>query len=589
MPSDNLIGGAEPAVPTAAVDPNSGFCQSNAVFYSRRGPSPLPPADFLDVATFIAAHAHDSGRTALIDAATGTHLTYHQLWRAVGSVSARLSELGLRKGHVVLLLSPNSIFFPVVALSVISVGAVITTVNPVNTPGEIAKQIADSKPSLAFTTHHLLGKLADAFANVSVSSPVDVVLMDDCSRRYRYPSNTKIVTTLTKMITCPAGSSSSRDRVSQNDVATVLYSSGTTGASKGVLSSHRSLIAVVQNVVRRHRIAVAERGVADGGKVSPAKFLCTIPMFHIYGLTMFSMGLLAAGATVVVLSSFSMDDMLSSIERFGVTDLPLVPPILVSMVKDADRINMKYELGTLERVLCGASPLSKEVAAGFAATYPGVRVSQAYGLTESPWAASMDTAEEVERRPGSVGKLLPNMEARIVAPESGEGLGVRRTGELWLKGPYVMKGYLNNREATVSTLDAKGWLKTGDICYIDDQGFLFVVDRLKELIKYKGYQVAPAELEAVLLTHPQIDDAAVIPVPHKEVGQYPMAYVVRKADSNLSRTDIMAFVAKEVAPYKKVREVEFISAIPKNPSGKILRRNLIKLSTDTRNAPSSKL
>ncbi|CAI0382239.1 unnamed protein product [Linum tenue] len=584
MTSNNiLIGDSLPA----AVDPISGFCQSNAVFYSRRDPSPLPPADFLDVATFIAAHAHDGGRTALIDAATGTHLTYSQLWRAVGSVSARLSELGLRKGHVVLLLSPNSILFPVVALSVISLGAVITTVNPVNTPGEIAKQIASSKPALAFTTHELLGKLADAFS--SVSSPVDVVLMDDYGR-HRYPSNVKIVTTLTKMITCPPGNSNNicTDRVSQNDVATLLYSSGTTGTSKGVLSSHRSLIAVVQNIVRRHRIAAAERRVVEGGKASPATFLCTLPMFHIYGLTMFSLGLLAAGATVVVLSSYSMDDMLSSIEKFGVTDLPLVPPVLVSMIKDADRIHGKYELGTLQRVLCGASPLSKEVAEEFSARYPGVTVSQAYGLTESPWVASMDTAEEVRRQPGAVGKLLPNMEARIVSPESGEGLGVNRAGELWLKGPYVMKGYLNNPEATALTFDVKGWLKTGDICYIDEHGFLYVVDRLKELIKYKGYQVAPAELEAVLLTHPQIADAAVIPVPHKEVGQYPMAYVVRKAGSNLSRTDIMAFVAKEVAPYKKIRDVEFISAIPKNPSGKILRRNLIKLQSTT-STPSSKL
>ncbi|CAN0927365.1 Probable CoA ligase CCL5 [Linum grandiflorum] len=564
--------------PAAGVDRNSGLCKSTAVFYSKRDPTPLPPSDSLDVATFIAAHAH-SGKTAFIDAATGTQLTYLQFWRAVDSVSARLSDLGLRKGHVVLLLSPNTILFPIVTLSVISLGAVITTVNPLNTPNDIAKQIADSSPFLAFTTRQLVAKL-DA-----VNFPV--ILMDDdgghgfqSHSHSHLPANVEIVTTLTQMIkhkpSDPIVNRTVRERISQNDVATLLYSSGTTGASKGVLSSHGSLIAVVQNVVRRHRLATAERKTKD-----PLTFLCTIPMFHIYGMTMFTMGLLAAGATIVILSKYEIGDMLLAIEKFGVTDLPLVPPILVAMTKGADHINSEFDLGALKCVLCGGSPLSKEVAESFEDKYPTVKVSQAYGMTESPWIASMDTAEECRQQPGAVGMLLPNMEAMIVAPESGEALGVNEIGELWLRGPYIMKGYLNNKEATSSTIDPKGWLKTGDICYINDHGFLFVVDRLKELIKYKGYQVAPAELEALLLTHPQVDDAAVIPMPHKEVGQYPMAYVVRKSGSNLSATDIIEFVASEVAPYKKVREVKFIAAIPKNPSGKILRKDLIKLATST--------
>ncbi|CAN1127576.1 Probable CoA ligase CCL5 [Linum perenne] len=561
---------SKPPTVGASVDPNSGFCKSTSIFYSKREPTPLPPAESMDVATFIAAHAH-TGKTAFIDAATGTHLSYLHFWRAVDSVSTRLSELGLRKGHTVLLVSPNTILFPIVTLSVISLGAVITTVNPLNTPNDIAKQIADSSPFLAFTTHQLLDKLA------SVNFPV--ILMDDCDGfGFHYPPNVEIVTTLTQMIKKPLDPTASnrmvRERVSQTDVATLLYSSGTTGASKGVLSSHGSLIAVIQNVVRRHRLASSERK-----RLNPVMFLCTIPMFHIYGMTVFTMGLLAAGATIVILSKYEIDDMLWAIEKFGVTDLPLVPPILVAMTKGADRIKSKFDLGALECVLCGGSPLSKEVAEGFAAMYPEVRVSQAYGMTESPWVASMDTEEECREQPGAVGMLLPNMEAKIVELESGVGLGVNRTGELWLRGPYVMEGYLNNEEATALTIDPKGWLKTGDICYIDNQGFLFVVDRLKELIKYKGYQVAPAELEALLLTHPQVNDAAVIPMPHKEVGQYPMAYVVRKPHTNLSPTEIIDFVANEVAPYKKVREVRFIAAIPKNPSGKILRKDLIKLAT----------
>ncbi|ONK72839.1 uncharacterized protein A4U43_C04F23790 [Asparagus officinalis] len=177
--------------------------------------------------------------------------------------------------------------------------------------------------------------------------------------------------------------------------------------------------------------------------------------------------------------------------------------------------------------------------------------------------------------------LSPNTEAKIVDPDTGAALTVNKTGELWIRGPYVMKGYFKNQEATKSTLLDDGWLRTGDLCYIDEDGFLFVVDRLKELIKYKGYQVAPAELEALLLAHAEIADVAVIPFPDKQVGQLPMAYVVRRSGSKLNGEEVMEFVGKQVAPYKRVRRVAFVSSIPKNASGKILRKDLIKLATST--------
>ncbi|CAN1315438.1 Peroxisomal OPC-8:0-CoA ligase 1 [Linum perenne] len=327
-----------------------------------------------------------------------------------------------------------------------------------------------------------------------------------------------------------------RERVDLEDTATLLYSSGTTGESKGVVSSHRNLIAMVQTVVGRF-------DPADGDQI----FVCTVPMFHIYGLAAFATGLLASGSTIVVLPN--------------------------------DQMRSKYNLGSLRSVLSGGAPLSKEVIEGFLEKYPTVRILQGYGLTESTGiGASTDSVEE-SRRYGTAGLLSPSMEAKIVDPESGKALPVNMTGELWLRGPSIMKGYFSNAEATSSTLDSEGWLRTGDLCYIDEDGFIFVVDRLKELIKYKGYQVPPAELEALLLTHPEITDAAVIPFPDKEVGQYPMAYVVRKAGSWIREKDVMEFIAKQVAPYKRVRRVSFIDAVPKNPSGKILRKDLIKLAT----------
>ncbi|CAA7020115.1 unnamed protein product [Microthlaspi erraticum] len=546
----------------ASIDSRSGFCNSNSTFYSKRTPIPLPPNPSLDVTTFISSQAH-RGRIAFVDAATGKNLSFSELWRAVESVADCLSEMGIRKGHVVLLLSPNSILFPVVCLSVMSLGAVITTTNPLNTPGEIAKQIKDSNPVLAFTTSQLLPKIAAA---TSGSKKLPIVLMDE-----ERVNSVSEVRRLVEMMKKEPSGTRVKERVDQDDTATLLYSSGTTGMSKGVISSHRNLIAMVQTIVNRFG--------SDDGSQGEQRFICTVPMFHIYGLAAFATGLLAYGSTIVVLSKFEMHEMMSAIGKYKATFLPLVPPILVALINGADQIKAKYDLSSLHTVLCGGAPLSKEVTEGFADKYPTVKILQGYGLTESTGiGASTDTVEE-SRRYGTAGKLSASMEGRIVDPVTGQVLGPNHTGELWLKGPSIMKGYFSNEEATSSTLDSQGWLRTGDVCYIDEDGFIFVVDRVKELIKYKGYQVAPAELEALLLTHPEIADAAVIPYPDKEVGQFPMAYVVRKTGGFLSEKSIMEFVTKQVAPYKKIRKVAFVSSIPKNPSGKILRKDLIKVAT----------
>ncbi|KAH6821374.1 OPC-8:0 CoA ligase1, partial [Perilla frutescens var. hirtella] len=504
------------------IDPRSGFCSANSTFYSKRKPIPLPSNNSIDVTTFISSRAHH-GRVAFIDAASGRHLTFADLWRAVDAVSTSLSaDFGIRKGHVILLLTPNSIYFPIVCLAVMSLGAVITTTNPLNTTGEIAKQIADSKPLLAFTTPQLLPKLA--------GSNLPIVLLGGAGDR-GVPSSgkLKIVASIEEMMMREPSPSRVRERVTQDDTATLLYSSGTTGASKGVVSSHRNLIAMVQTVVNRFKLD-------DGGKSQT--FICTVPMFHIYGLVAFATGLIASGSTVVILSKFEMDEMLTAIQKFSATYLPLVPPILVALVNHAASIQRKYDLSSLHTVLSGGAPLSKEVIEGFAAKYPKVRVLQGYGLTESTGiGASTDSLEE-SRKYGTAGLLSPSMEAKIVEPESAAALPVNRTGELWLRGPCIMKGYFSNEEATASTLDSEGWLRTGDLCYIDEDGFIFVVDRLKELIKYK-------ELEALLLTHPEIDDAAVIPFPDKEAGQIPMAYVVRKTASTITERQVMDFIAQQ--------------------------------------------
>lgn len=302
-----------------------------------------------------------------------------------------------------------------------SLGAIITTTNPLNTKNEISKQIADSKPVLAFTIVELLPKLAGA--------GVPVVLIDSGSSTGF--KGFKVVNTLSQMMITKPKPKRVKETVSQDDTATLLYSSGTTGASKGVISSHRNLIAMVQIVLGRFRL---------GDQDNQQTFLCTVPMFHIYGLVAFATGLIASGATVVVLSKFEMHEMLSSIGRYNVSYLPLVPPILVALVNNADIIKKKYDLKSLKFVLSGGAPLSKELTEGFMEKYQGVTIMQGYGLTESTGiGASTDTVEE-SRRYGTAGMLSANMEAKIVDTETGSALAVNQTGELWLKGPTVMKG-----------------------------------------------------------------------------------------------------------------------------------------------------
>ncbi|XP_034677290.1 4-coumarate--CoA ligase-like 5 isoform X2 [Vitis riparia] len=521
------------------IDPRSGFCKSNSIFYSKRRPLSLPQNEFIDVATFISSRPHQ-GKTAFIDAATGRRLTFTDVWRAVDSVSSCLSELGIRKGDVILLLTPNSIFFPIVCLSVLSLGAVVTTTNPLNTPREIGKQIVDSKPVLVFTTQSLASKLT--------GSNLPIVLMGEHGD---YHAGAEVVGSLDEMIRKEPNGKRVGERVNQEDAATLLYSSGTTGESKGVVSSHRNLIAMVQSIVSMNSFEDEEES-----------FVCFLPMFHMYGLGAFALGRLARGSTVIVLPRFEMNEMLTTISKYRAACLPLVPPILVALVNGADQIKAKYDLSSLQYIICGGAPLSKEVIEEFLEKYPNVNIRQGYALTESTAVGASTHTLEESRRHGTAGLLSPSMEAKIVDPESGKALSVNRAGELWLRGPTIMKGYFRNPEATASALDSNAWLRTGDLCYIDDDGFLFVVDRLKEVIKYKGYQVPPSELEALLLTHPEIVDAAVVP----------------KAGSCLSEVAVMDFISKQVAPYKRIRRVTFVASIPKTPSGKILRKDLIQLA-----------
>jgi acyl-CoA synthetase (AMP-forming)/AMP-acid ligase II len=299
--------------------------------------------------------------------------------------------------------------------------------------------------------------------------------------------------------------------------------------------------------------------------------LGVLPFFHIYGMVVIMNLGLYRGATIVTMPRFDLEQCLQIMQQYGVTFANVVPPIVLAFAKSP--LVDKYDLSRLHTVFSGAAPLSESVATA-ASTRLGCRVVQGYGLTETSPVTHATRVDAAPVKAAGIGPPVPNTEAKVVDVVTREELGPRQEGEICIRGPQVMKGYLNRPDATAAMLDADGWLHTGDIGYADEDGCFFIVDRLKELIKYKGMQIAPAELEAALLSHPAVADAAVIPIPNEECGEVPKAFVVLKGDA--TPDEIMSYVAEQVAPYKKLRALEVIDQIPKSLSGKILRRVLIE-------------
>ncbi|GJU72667.1 4-coumarate--CoA ligase 6-like protein [Tanacetum coccineum] len=372
-----------------------------------------------------------------------------------------------------------------------------------------------------------------------------------------------------------------RETVKQSDTAAILYSSGTTGASKGVVLTHRNLICGVELFVRFEATQYEYRPEDN-------VYLAVVPMFHIYGLTLFTMGILSLGTKIVVVRKFSSEEMVRCIDRYGVTHFPGVPPLVTALTRAGkswfmgvthypsppQKVGLGEKLRSLKQVSCGAAPLSTRTIDEFMHYFPRVDFIQGYGMSESTAVGTRGFNTRDVHNYASAGLLAPNMEAKVVDWVTGLYHPPGKTGELWLRGPAIMKEYLNNAEATSSTIDKEGWLHTGDIVYFDQDGYLHIVDRVKEIIKYKGFQIAPADLEDVLASHPDILDAAVTGARDEEAGEVPVAFVTRRPGAEVSESSIIDFVAKQVAPYKKVRRVIFTNVIPRSAAGKILRREL---------------
>lgn len=465
-----------------------------------------------------AAARRSPGEPALVDASTGRVVTRAALAASIDQAAGSLAARGFRPGDVLALWAPNGPAWAEAALGALAAGGTVTGIGPQATPRELAGQLADSGASVLATVPPPAEAATGAHHVVMLSD-----LRGDAA-------------------------SSPRPPLHPDAPALLPYSSGTTGLPKGVVITHANLAAAV---------AQAGRGLGLG----PADTLLGVaPMAHVMGFVVSLAAPLAAGATVVTLPRLGLGELLGALERHRVTVLVAPPPVMAALAHHP--AVAEHDLGALEVAVSGGAPLSPDLRDAVAARLPGVRVAQGYGLTETIATVAVPDRERGNPR-GSAGRIAPGTEVRVVDPATGSDVAPGQEGELWVRGPQVTPGYRNRPEATAQLLAPGGWLRTGDLGRVEGGGDVVVVDRLKELIKVDAYQVAPAELEALLAAHPAVADAAVVGRPDGRRGEVPFAFVVARGP--LDEDELIAWVAPHVAPYKRLHAVRLVDDLPRTP------------------------
>jgi acyl-CoA synthetase (AMP-forming)/AMP-acid ligase II len=476
---------------------------------------------------------------ALVDAASGREISYARLDHMIGRVAAGLAAHGLRPGDTLLMFAPNLPEWPVMALGAMAAGGVLSGANPMYLVDDLAHQMRDAGARFICTIPPFLATVREAAARAG------------CEHIVLLGGEVEGTISLSTLLAC-----ADAEPVLRKDadaVAALPYSSGTTGLSKGVVLTHRTIVA-----------NVSQFNQAWAG-VEPGVGLAFLPMFHIYGFTIVTLCGLARGGKLVTVPRFEPESFLHALSAYRVNRLSVVPPVMQFLA--GHPLVERFDLTALESVGCGAAPLGSALERK-AAERLRCPIFQGFGMTESSGCVSVSNPDKM--RSGSSGQLLPGTQARLVDPVTGDDAPDGEPGELWFRGPQAFKGYLNQPAATAATITEDGWVRTGDIACIDRDGYLFIVDRLKELIKVKGFQVAPAELEALLLTHPAVADVTVIGRADERAGEVPVAYVVPRGEFDADA--VKAWTAARVVAYKQLADVIACEAIPRSPSGKMLRR-----------------
>ncbi|KAL5568241.1 hypothetical protein UlMin_024816 [Ulmus minor] len=546
--------------PTPSPPPtqNKQNSQTTHVFKSKLPEIPIPTN--LPLHTYCFERMSEfADRPCLIIGPTGKTYTYAETRLVVEKTAAGLYNLGIGKGDVIMILLQNCAEFVFSFMGASMIGAVATTANPFYTAAEIFKQVNSSKSKLIITQSQYVDKLRESGENYpKLGDDFKVITIDDP------PENCLHFSVLSD------GNENDLPKdvvIDPDDAVALPFSSGTTGLPKGVVLTHKSLITSVAQQV-------------DGENpnlylTTDDVVLCVLPLFHIYSLNSVLLCSLRAGAAVLLMQKFEIGTLLELIQRYRVSVAAVVPPLVLALAKNPKVAD--FDLSSIRVVLSGAAPLGKELEEALRSRVPQAILGQGYGMTEAGPVLSMCLGfakEPFPTKSGSCGTVVRNAQLKVIDPETGSTLSYNQPGEICIRGSQIMKGYLNDDAATAATIDGEGWLHTGDIGYVDDDEEVFIVDRVKELIKFKGFQVPPAELESLLLAHPSIADAAVVPQKDEAAGEVPVAFVVRSNEFDLTEEVVKEFIAKQVVFYKKLHKVYFVHAIPKSPAGKILRKDL---------------
>lgn len=497
----------------------------------------------------------------MIDAVTGQEYTAKYMYDSVVRMAHVLQHLGIKAGDVVGLSSENNVRFAITMYASFAINATVAPLNITYSEREVHHAINLSKPKVIFASRLTVNVIEKVAKNNSFVK--SIVVLDTNS------SNDKIMNFDDLMKSTKITSKDYFDTAPANkkeDVALIVCSSGTTGLPKGVQLTQYNILSTLDSQLEPTAVPMGE-----------ITLLTVIPWFHAFGcLTLITTTVL--GTTLVYLPRFEEHLFLGAIEKYRVLMAFMVPPLMVFLAKHP--LVDKYDLSSLMVLLCGAAPLSKETQDLITERIGVPIIRQGYGLSES--TLSLLVQNDGACKPGSVGNIKLGIYGKVIDTETGRALGPNQRGELCFKGDCIMKGYIGDAKSTQSMI-IDGWLHTGDIGYFDDDFEFFIVDRIKELIKYKGFQVPPAEIEALLLTNKKIKDAAVIGKPDEESGELPLAFVVKQPNVELSEDEVIKFVAEHASPAKRLRGgVIFVNDIPKNPSGKILRRELREILKNRR-------